>query len=91
MNWTIKSTEHFKSQYKLLPLSIQALAKGAFEIIEFNALDESLAPHRLRRPLASYHGLSINDEYRIIARIVENKREITLHDIGTHEIYRSFL
>ncbi len=91
MNWNIKVTAHFKSQYKLLPREIQTLAKGAFEVIESNPLDPTLKPNRLRRPLASYHGLTVNSEYRIIARILVSRKEITLHDVGTHEIYRSFI
>ena len=91
MSWIIKNTAHFKAQYKILPHHIQNIAKGVFETIEENPYDKILSTHKLRRALASYHGISVSNDYRIIARILDTKKEIILHDIGTHEIYKSFL
>lgn len=90
MSWTVKNTTFFKSQYKLLPRHIQESAKGVFDILFENPYHPSLMTHALRRPLSSYHGISITEDYRIIARIIPSRREIILHDIGTHDIYRSF-
>lgn len=90
MSWTIKNTAFFKSQYKLLPRQIQQLAQGVFETMIENPYDESLSTHALRKPLSIYHGISVTDDYRIIARLIPSRREIILHDIGTHDIYRSF-
>jgi mRNA-degrading endonuclease YafQ of YafQ-DinJ toxin-antitoxin module len=91
MNWTLINTSHFKEQYKTLPKSIQSLTKWVFEILEEWPYEESLRLHKLRRPLARYHAISVNEDYRIILRILDDKKEIILHDIGTHEIYNSFL
>lgn len=77
-------------QYKLLPRNIQNLAKGVFELLEEGPDEDSFRLHQLRRPLSKYHAISINDEYRIIVRILRDKKEIILHDIGTHEIYQNF-
>jgi mRNA-degrading endonuclease YafQ of YafQ-DinJ toxin-antitoxin module len=91
MSWKIKNTAFFTSQYKLLPRHIQNTAKGVFEILIEDPYDPSLSTHALKKPLASYNGISVTDDYRIIARIVPSRREIILHDIGTHDIYQSFI
>jgi mRNA-degrading endonuclease YafQ of YafQ-DinJ toxin-antitoxin module len=90
MSWILKNTQHFKTQYKLLPKNIQNLAKGVFELLEEGPDDTSFRLHQLRRPLSKYHAISINEEYRMIIRILRDKNEIILHDIDTHEIYQSF-
>jgi mRNA-degrading endonuclease RelE of RelBE toxin-antitoxin system len=87
MSWKMSNTSYFKSGYKLLPRQIQDLAKGVFEIMENDPYDPILRTHRLRRPLANYHAISVNHEYRIICRIYDAEKEIILHDIGTHEVY----
>jgi len=55
-----------------------------------NPYDESLMTHYLRKPLSVYHGISVTDDYHIIARLIPSRKEIVLYDIGTHDIYRSF-
>ena len=51
-----------------------------------NAFTVSLRTHKLKGPLDGYWAYSVNLEYRVLFRFINN-HEVLYYDIGTHEIY----
>ena len=55
-------------------------------LFESNRKHPSLRTHKLKGSLAEYWAYSINYQYRILFRFINN-HEVLLLDIGTHSIY----
>jgi mRNA interferase RelE/StbE len=91
MHWKISYTPHFNEKFRLLPSKVQKMARDVFDLVIEDPFHPNLRTHILQRRLANYHSISVDSNYRIICRIFESRREVVLHDTGTHEIYRSFL
>ena len=80
------SSEFQKSFYKL-SIQIQELAEKKDIWFRKNAFDARLRAHKLKGELEGYWSYSINYQYRILFRFI-NENEVIYYDIGTHDIYK---
>ena len=83
----IHVTSDFRKSFQKLPVHIQKLAVKKDQIFKSNPFTMSLRTHKLKGPLDNYWAYSVNLEYRILFRFI-NDHEVIYLDIGTHEIYR---
>ena len=86
----IHITSGFERSYHKLPSLIQKLAERKDQWFRINAFDPRLHTHKLKGFLEGYWSYSINYEYRILFRFINND-EALYYDIGTHDIYRERL
>ena len=91
MTWKISQTPAFKSYFKSLPRNIQEDSFPVIESLSENPWQGYLRTHPLRHPLNGYHSCSVDNNYRIVFRIFEKRREIILWAIGKHRIYDDFV
>ncbi len=83
----IYPTNHFIRAYKSLPEKIKLRAKQREKIFKANPYDPRLNTHRLKGRFKNYWSYSINYEYRIMFRFIDDET-VLYHDIGTHDIYK---
>ena len=76
----------FRKSFQKLPAHIQDLAIKKDRMFRQNAFTVSLRTHKLKGPLDGYWAYSVNLEYRVLFRFINN-HEVLYYDIGTHEIY----
>ncbi len=88
MIWTIKRTNQFKKNYKILPKYLKDKFKYNFEKFLENQYDVSLKTHKLKWKFSDCFSSSINDDYRFITKIYQNNNIIVLVNIWNHSIYR---
>lgn len=82
----IQFTPHFLRSFQKLPQSIQVLANKKGEWFHKNPFDLRLHTHKLKGELSGIWAYSINRDYRILFRFLNNQ-EVIYYDIGTHDIY----
>ena len=58
------------------------------KVLEIDPHYPSLRLHKLKGKLKEFYSVSINMEYRLLIDFIINDKEITLIDIGGHEIYK---
>lgn len=80
-------TNHFKKSYKRLPQEIKKEAVEKENIFISNPFNQRLKTHRLKGKLRNYWAYSVNYEYRIMFRFVDDE-SVLYFDIGTHSIYK---
>ena len=68
-------------------MHIQKLAVKKDQMFKTDSFAKSLRTHKLKGPLDDYWAYSVNLDYRILFRFI-NDYEVMYLDIGTHEIYR---
>jgi addiction module RelE/StbE family toxin len=83
----IYPTHHFIRSYKSLPEEIKARAKQREKIFKANPFDRRLNTHKLKGRFKDYWSYSINYQYRIMFRFIDDET-VLYHDIGTHDIYK---
>jgi len=84
---TIHFTPRFLKSITRLPDPIQELAKKKDGWFRANPFDKRLHTHKLKGDLAGIWSYSVNREYRVLFRFI-NDEEVIYYDIGTHEVYR---
>ncbi len=80
-------TSDFEKSFAKLPKRIQDLSVKKDRAFRQNAFTPSLHTHKLKGPLNDYWAYSINPQYRILFRFI-NDHEVIYYDVGTHQIYR---
>jgi len=83
----IHITSDFNKSYNRLPANIQSLADKKSDWFIENPHDPRLKTHSLKGELIGFWAYSINYQYRILFKFMENNEALYI-DIGTHEIYR---
>ena len=83
---TVQYHRKFLSRFQDLPLNIQSLAKKKEQWFLAKPFDARLKTHKLKGELDGYWSYSVNFQYRILFRFIEND-EVIYYDIGTHAIY----
>src|SRR3989338_3747022 len=83
---SVLSTSYFLRAYKKLPLRIQTLAHKKERIFLINPFQSSLRTYKLKGELQNYWSYSVNVEYRILFRFIDDTT-VAYFDIGTHSIY----
>ncbi|MFH1246081.1 MAG: type II toxin-antitoxin system mRNA interferase toxin, RelE/StbE family [Candidatus Omnitrophota bacterium] len=83
----IYPTTHFIKSYKSLPGEIKEHSKHREKIFKANPFDSRLKTHKLKGKFKDYWSYSIDYQYRILFRFIDNET-ILYHDIGTHDIYK---
>ena len=77
----------FEKSFHKIPKSIQDLAIRKDQWFRINAFDSRLRTHKLKGALEGYFAYSLNLQYRILFRFI-NDHEVIYYDIRTHEIYK---
>jgi mRNA-degrading endonuclease RelE of RelBE toxin-antitoxin system len=90
MTWNIKPSHVFERDYKSLPPHIQMLIPDILRSLREDPLQDFLSTHPLRERLAGYHACSVDESYRVIIRLSQDKKLITLMDVGKHDIYKRY-
>lgn len=83
----IYPTAHFIKAYKSLHEEIKVRSKHREKIFKANPFDSRLKTHRLKGKLKDYWSYSVDYQYRILFRFIDNET-VLYHDIGTHDIYK---
>lgn len=83
----VHTTSDFEKSFHKLPIYIQNLAIKKDKWFRKDAFDRRLHTHKLKGELEGYWSYSINYEYRILFRFL-NDGEAIYYDIGTHDIYK---
>lgn len=83
----IYPTHHFTRAYKRLSEEIKMRAKQREKIFKANPFDLRLDTHKLKGRFKNYWAYSVNYDYRIMFRFIDNET-VLYHDIGTHDIYK---
>jgi mRNA-degrading endonuclease YafQ of YafQ-DinJ toxin-antitoxin module len=83
----IHTTSDFEKPFRKLPIRIQNLAIKKDKWFRHDAFDRRLHTHKLKGELEGFWSYSINYEYRILFRFL-NDNEVIYYDIGTHGIYK---
>jgi len=83
----IHFTPHFLRAFQKLPHSVQALSKKKDEWFRIDPFDSHLRTHKLKGELAGVWAYSVNRDYRILFRFLDNAEAI-YYDIGTHDVYK---
>ncbi len=78
--------DHFKKQHKALPEEIKKKSAKTVHLFLQNILHPSLRLHKLSGPLRGLWSISINKQYRILLRPLQNNTYLFV-SIGTHSIY----
>jgi len=63
------------------------MAEKKESVFRTNPFHPSLKTHKLSGKLAGLFSFSINQKYRIIFELNEDKREAYFHTAGDHDIY----
>lgn len=84
---TIYPTRNFIKAFKKLPKEIHRFCIEKEKNFKANPHDQRLKTHRLKGDLDGYWSYSINHQYRILFKFI-NQHDVIYFDIGTHEIYR---
>ena len=77
----------FSKSFRKLPLPIQNLAIRKDQWFRDDAFDARLKTHKLKGVLEGYWSYSVNLQYRVLFRFINN-HEVLYYDIGTHGIYK---
>lgn len=92
MTYTVIATNHFERAARRLRRHSPHLRNRIDRTLRDLATDPHqphLNLHRLHGPLEGFHAVRVDHDNRIVLTIQVREREITLHDIGTHdEVYR---
>jgi len=83
----IYPTTHFIKAYKALPAEIKLHAKQKEKIFRDNPFDLRLKTHKLKGKLKDHWAYSIDYQYRILFRFIDNGT-VFYYDIGAHDIYK---
>jgi addiction module RelE/StbE family toxin len=83
----IYPTTHFIKAYKSLAEEIKVSSKRREEIFKANPFDSRLKTHKLKGRFKGYWSYSIDYQYRILFRFIDNET-VLYHDIGTHDVYK---
>jgi addiction module RelE/StbE family toxin len=83
----IYPTTHFIKAYKSLPAEIKLRAKQRERIFRNAPFDSRLKTHKLKGRLKDYWSYSVDYQYRILFRFIDNET-VFYYDIGMHDIYR---
>ena len=83
----IYHSSQFERQYKKLPVKIQDLVEAREALFIKDPFDPRLKTHKLSGNLEGFWSYSVSYSYRIIFEFLHNKKDIRLHDIGTHDVY----
>lgn len=73
--------------YRKIPVKIRILAEKKERIFRINIHDHRLKTHALGGELEGRWSFSVNYQYRIVFRFVEDKT-VTFLAIGMHEVYK---
>ena len=84
---TIYPTTHFVKAYRNLPEKIRLYAKQKEEIFKVDPFDNRLKTHKLKGRFRKLWPYSINYQYRIVFRFIDDETVI-YYNIGTHDVYR---
>ncbi len=92
MTYTVIATNHFKRRARRLRRANRVLRERIDRTLRDLAVDPHqprLQLHRLHGSQSEFHAVRVDYDNRIILTIQVSEREITLHDIGSHdEVYR---
>lgn len=77
---------NFRKEYRALPEHIQLLAEKKESIFRKNPFDQRLKTHKLHGGLSIFYSWSINQQYRVLFRILHNT--VQFLSVGTHNIYK---
>lgn len=80
-------TRKFLKIYKKIPTKVKVLAENKEKIFRSNPHDSRLKTHGLSGELDGRWSFSINYQYRIVFRYVENDK-VQFLVIGTHAVYQ---
>ena len=83
----IYPTTHFVKSYKNLPEKIRTLSRQKEGIFLADPFDSQLKTHKLKGRLKHYWSYSVDYQYRVMFRFIDNTTVLYL-DIGKHDIYR---
>lgn len=73
--------------YRKIPVKIRILAEKKERLFRMSAHDPRLKTHALSGELEGRWSFSVNYQYRIVFRFVEDKT-VAFLAIGTHEVYK---
>lgn len=82
----IRYNDEFAKQFKTLPKTIQKRALTKELIFRENPFHPSLRLHKLKGKLEGLWSISVNMQYRIIFKPLENSTVLFV-SIGVHAIY----
>lgn len=85
--YRIDYTPKFAKQFRQLPQSIKNKAERKEQLLRTDPFSASLKTHKLRGELSDYWSCSIDCHYRIIFRLISNRR-ILLVTVGIHSVYQ---
>lgn len=77
----------FEREYKCLPEKVKEKAEKKEKIFRNNPFDSRLKTHKLSGRLSGFWSFSIDNRYRIIFEL-KNEKTFIFHIIGDHSIYR---
>lgn len=83
----IAYTPAFRRQFYALDASLQEEAREKIALLKDLANHRQLKVHKLHGPLQGRFSFSVNYRYRIVFAYL-SKKEVVLHAIGDHEVYR---
>ena len=83
----IHITSDFEKSFKKLPKPIKKITEEKDKKFRINAFAPNLKTHKLKGELNGFYSYSINHQYRILFRFLENS-EVIYYDVGTHDIYK---
>lgn len=86
-DYVVQFTPTFSKKYTNLPSNIKEKARKKEPIFRQDPFSPSLKTHKLTGKLSAYWSFSIDYQYRIIFRFIENDT-ILFVDVGTHSIYK---
>ena len=76
----------FEKEYKRLPENIKRKAEKKEKIFRSNPFDSRLKTHKLSGRLFEFWSFSIDNRYRIIFEL-KNEKTVIFHIVGDHSIY----
>lgn len=92
MSYTVATTTRFERLARKFRREHPELRARLARVLRDLATDphqQRLDLHPLRGQMEGFHAVRIDHSYRIVLVIQVSEREITLHDIGSHdEVYR---
>ena len=81
------TTPQFEEDFLYLPKHIALKAGRKIKLFESDTFYKSLDMHKLGGVLKNFWSFSVDDDYRVIFRFLQNQ-EVMYYRIGPHKIYK---
>ncbi len=87
MKLDIYTTKEYRKSLKKFPKNLLTKLDTKIELFKQAPFHPTLKTHKLYGELKNYYSFSVNYEYRIIFKFI-NEKEVVFMNIGTHKIYQ---